>query len=485
MSADNQYFSDMLKLLIKLTGLATGALLLAMATAALVKHEMSRPVYVEDESLASYLAPALLWLAEIPENMTVIGQPYFNLILEDRFPGQSGFEGNPNTEEHYLLLSRIDGDTGKGIVELVDLRTFEVQHTWIPDLHAFVEEWNERVSELYDSPQLIEPYELVYHPKMIGGDLVFNAAYSTMRKVDACSQLVWQKTPAPDSEYHHSVEVDIDGNIWSLGENQDRPHPLAVDNTTSRTYRDNSIVKLNTEGELLYAKSISDILIENNLGYLLWGTKFSAYDTDWLHANDVQPAYSDTKYWKKGDVLVSVRTPSLVLLYRPSSNKVIWHSFGYTHSQHDTDFVDDSRISIFDNNSHHTKLNTNPPVDESVVDGEVWRQGHSQVIVYDFATEKYSAYHNASLREIELRTPGEGRSEILPNGDLFVEETQFGRTLYFNADGSLRWSHLNRATDGNVFALGWSRILYRDHDVEMVRDFLKNKDARLAACRKP
>ena len=39
-----------------------------------------------------------------------------------------------------------------------------------------------------------------------------------------------------------------------------------------------------------------------------------------------------------------------------------------------------------------------------------------------------------------MRTIIEGLSEILPNGDLIVEESYYGRTLYFNADGSLRWS---------------------------------------------
>ena len=56
-----------------------------------------------------------------------------------------------------------------------------------------------------------------------------------------------------------------------------------------------------------------------------------------------------------------------------------------------------------------------------------------------------------------MRDEGEGRSEITLNGDLFVEETNYGRTLYFNSDGSLRWSHLNRSENGKLMFIGTKR----------------------------
>ena len=46
-----------------------------------------------------------------------------------------------------------------------------------------------------------------------------------------------------------------------------------------------------------------------------------------------------------------------------------------------------------------------------------------------------------------------GPGRILDNGDFLVEETHGGRLLYFNKDGSLRWSYLNRADDGNIYNL--------------------------------
>ena len=101
--------------------------------------------------------------------------------------------------------------------------------------------------------------------------------------------------------------------------------------------------------------------------------------------------------------------------------------------------------------------------------------GHNEVIIYDFKTNEYSSYLKDSLIENDVRTITEGRSQILTNGDLFIEETNYGRTLYFNADGSLRWTHVNRAENGNVYVVGWSRILYTEEDIQTVNNFLTNK----------
>ena len=65
-----------------------------------------------------------------------------------------------------------------------------------------------------------------------------------------------------------------------------------------------------------------------------------------------------------------------------------------------------------------------------------------------------------------------GRSEILNGEDLLIEETHGGRLLYFNEDGSLRWSYLNRANNDFVYNLGWSRILYKEKDIAQVKSFI-------------
>ena len=56
-----------------------------------------------------------------------------------------------------------------------------------------------------------------------------------------------------------------------------------------------------------------------------------------------------------------------------------------------------------------------------------------------------------------------------------MEETNYGRTLYFNSDGSLRWTHVNRAENGKVYRVGWSRILHSAQDIRIVNNFLNSR----------
>ena len=159
-------------------------------------------------------------------------------------------------------------------------------------------------------------------------------------------------------------------------------------------------------------------------------------------------------------MFLSFRNQSMVMLYRPKTNEIIWKGIGKFFHQHDVDILDDSRISIFDNNSKDT------------FSGDV-TDGNNRVVIYDFETEKYSYHLEKSLRKEDVRTITNGRSQILPNGDLFIEETTYGRLLYFNSDGSLQWTHVNRGNNGNIYYLSWSRILYEDEDIEKVNRFLK------------
>ena len=227
-------------------------------------------------------------------------------------------------------------------------------------------------------------------------------------------------------------------------------------------FLDDAIVKLSPDGEILFEKSVSQIFIDNGLEYLLFSVGDILFDIDPIHLNDIQPVNFDGEFWKKGDVFLSLRHQSMVLLYRPSTNEIIWKGTGPFFHQHDVDILDEHRISVFNNNSKDF-------AESDVVDG------HNEVIIYDFKTNEYSSYLKDSLIENDVRTITEGRGEILTNGDLFIEESNYGRTLYFNADGSLRWTHVNRANDGNVYRLGWSRILYTEEDIQTVNNFLNNR----------
>ena len=431
------------------------SILFAISFGILVRQELV------GKTKLGWISKTALIIAEIPKNTRMIFRNATS--VRDRFPNLDGFDGQPNSKESYLLLSRYDGDLKAGVVELVDLTTFEVLHTWNPDIDKF----NSMVEQVDDFKYLSRDRNngryMLKHPYLTKDNGLFFGGDTSLKKIDACSELVFQYK---EDLQHHSIEADIEGNLWTHlylypqslpAKFVGRDHPRSGDG-----FMDDAILKISSDGEVLFKKSISQILIDNGLEYLLFAHG-NLYENDPIHSNDIQPVNFDGEYWKKGDIFISVRNQSMILLYRPETNQIIWKLAEPFFHQHDVDILDDHRISIFNNNSKNVYGDIN------IVDG------NSEVVIHDFKTGQFSSYLADSLADYNMNTITQGRSEILPNGDLFIEETNTARTLYFNADGSLRWTHYNRASNKIVSRINWSRILYTNEDIEIVNNFLINK----------
>ena len=413
-------------------------------------------IEVRKETKLGWWSEKALYIAELPFDIRdAIG----GLTVRPRFAHQSGLEGTPNVPASYLLLSKYDRGLKESVVELVDLRSFKVLHTWNPDIDLL----NSLITQV-DEFEFLErdnnnSRNIMVHPKLTAdGGLIFTNE-QPLRKINVCSNLTFQ---IANNKYHHSVETDADGNIWAPSHLYPYALPAnKVGEDLSTNFLDDAIVKISPDGQILYEKSVSEIFIENKLEHLLFGTT-ATFNNDPIHLNDIQPVDFDGEYWKKGDVFLSLPSFGMIILYRPSSNEIIWKGTGKYYYQHDVDILDDNRISVFNNNV------------KAFSGGRVV-DGNSEVIIYDFGADEYSYYLRDALAKAKVRTKTQGRSEILPNGDLFIEETNYGRTIYFNADGSLRWSHVNSTNDNEVYRVGWSRILYTDKDLLAVKNLLSTK----------
>ncbi len=408
------------------------------------------------------ISKTALFLAEIPINIRRATKRTFRQV-QDRFPELDGFNGTPNSNQSYLILSKYDGDLKEGLVELVDLTNFKVLHTWNPDINKFNEIVNKNVEFKYLNRDSNNSRFLLRHPILLqDGGLVFQDS-SPLMKIDECSKLLFQNT---QDRFHHSIETDIDGNIWVPSYMY--PQTLPINkvgrvNVEDKGYVDDGIVKLSPDGEVLFEKSMSQIFIDNDLEYLLFSVGDNKFTIDPIHLNDIKPIDYDGNFWKKGDLFLSLRHQSMVLLYRPSTNKIVWKGTGPFFHQHDVDILNEHKISVFNNNS------------KNFVNGDVVDR-YNEVLIYDFKTNEYASYLRDSLIKNDVRTITQGRSQILPNGDLFIEETDYGRTLYFNSDGSLKWRNVNRAKNGKIYSVGWSRILYNSKDIQTVTNFLQLRE---------
>jgi hypothetical protein len=382
-------------------------------------------------------------------NEVILGRSK-NLADGNRFEGQAGFRLVDNSAHagDMLLLTRFDGDEGRAIVELVDLDTGTVSHTYRPDidglrrrLNAQEREKNPVRENIIEIGRTHRPgkYRII-HP-ILGDDasLTFHGMHTPLVKIDACDEIQWTTFGI----FHHAIEQGGNGNIWTAGQIA----PSTIDFTLP-DFSDDSIAKIAPDGTLLFERSVSQIFIDNELAHLVYTG--DEYVTDPIHLNDVQHVLEDGAFWQKGDVFLSVRHRSLIALYRPSTNEIIWHQQGPWMMQHDVDVISDHEIAIFDNNM------ATFPYGELVL-------GTNNAVIFDFETGQTRSPYKTGFDANAVKTINQGLSTILPNGDIFVEEQNWGRVLVMAPGGEIRWDYVNRAEDGNVYQVFWTRYIPAAH----------------------
>ncbi len=399
------------------------------------------------------------FLAEIPNNLLSLSNPKNidpHIIYPNKYDGyKKGFEGKKLDFESYLLLSRYDGNIKEHIVELVNLQSFKIVHVWNPDIDVNFNIINESVNWGSTLERQNDYKFRMVHPMLLeDGALLVKGQNTPLYKIDSNSNVIWSND---HTKYHHSIEKDANGDFWVCNKFYNSKVKKEL---LGSKFDDDGVALISRNGDLLWQKSITEIFMENEMGYLLFSLEKRTNDP--IHLNDIQPVIKSTDYWEKGDLFLSLRNQSMVILYRPSTNKIIWKGTGPFHLQHDINIIDDEKISVFNNNAKHFANGTR--VDES-----------NEIIIYDFATESYSYYLKDKLKRNNIKTAWQGRGEILPNGDLLIEETNHGRQIYFKSDGSVIWSYQNIAENNQNYIVNWSRIIYKTEEIKNIQRFLKNK----------
>jgi hypothetical protein len=340
----------------------------------------------------------------------------------------------------YLLLSAVDPQSRQFEAKLLRIADGSVMVTWKPnwpDIYRSDVLRGRPVSRNADSA-------IINHPLILDdGSIVFNTSEFFVRLEKCTGNKIWVSRESG----HHSIEQAADGNIWGLSFSK---QILDTNSYIDKNMSKDAIVKLSPDGHVFENISFADVLIKNGLAHLLFGMSGRQFEPDAMHLNQVTEAKSDGKFWQKGDLLISARHISTVFLFRPGTRKIIWYKSGPWMNQHASMFVDDHRISVFDNNVLASMLKPEnaylKPTD------------FNRVIVYDFETDQIQEPFANLLNAEKPRSTTEGRAQILADGGLFFEETNNSRILRFSKDGLL-WSFVNDLPSGKLGALGWSRYL--------------------------
>ena len=188
----------------------------------------------------------------------------------------------------------------------------------------------------------------------------------------------------------------------------------------------------------------------------------SQYIKDPIHLNDIQPVLKDGPYFKKGDLFLSIRNLSLVILYRPETNKIIKVIEGAIYKQHDVDILDQKTISIYNNNVfsnyHNKKLVKN----------------NNEIVIYDFETDSFSKRFEDTFKLLNINTPTAGLVDFLDDGSAIVEDNNNGRIFYLNNNGEVIWEFYNLNSKKKIYDLWWARVL-SPRKSKIIREMIKEK----------
>lgn len=389
-------------------------------------------------------ALAAVQIAKIPETIKDVVKPNDRLQIwnSERFDGRPTGWRTPLATmpriDGYLLLSRYDGTIRRHKVELVSMRDWKVKYTWSPVAKKLFEGASV-TSEFSDFGTLnTEMFREISPLLLANGDVIAKDHYSPLFRIDACGRRKWMND---DKVFHHSTERDATGNLWvpSLID------PQSVDGVP-HDFAEDQIVQLNTDGKVIFSRSVTQLMLDSGFDYLLFTN--GSYVSDPTHLNDIEPVLADGPYWKRGDVFLSLRNISTIMLYRPSTDKIVWLKQGPWVAQHDVDILDDHRISVYDNHAEDRGY------------GPFFKSS-SRIAIYDFRADSVSELFPDLMKSENVRTQDGGLFAVLPGGYALIEDVTEARLLVAAPDGRLAAEFTNRAANGKIYQLGWSRYIDR------------------------
>ena len=346
-------------------------------------------------------------------------------------------------ENDVKVLTSYTNEKNGRTIELLNLRNGKSLHKWeMKNPH------NAHARIMH--PLLLKDKRIVYS---------FNNCDGLICK-DSTGKVVWEQKTIP---HHHSINLDADSNIWACTYDRNPPKGFVVYkgyytlDGRKFGFVENMISLIDSKtGDILYHKSLSKILQENDLTYLLIQ---SANPGDPMHHNDIQPALKTTRYYEKGDIFMSLRNLSSIIHFRPSTGKVIRLIRGPFSTQHDVDFYNDSTLAFFNNNSHvyYEYPPKNWPVADSTFQvGEFY----SNVTFYHFNSGEFSHPYDSIFKANKIYSHSEGVVEFTKDGAAFIEEQNHSLLWIIKDNDVIYHDVLPSHHEGHHHLANWARLIH-------------------------
>lgn len=260
----------------------------------------------------------------------------------------------------------------------------------------------------------------------------------------ADGEIIWtKKIPA-----HHDMEFEDDGTILALGLEY-REYELEGE---MKTIRDDLVMHLSPEGEILETWSLTDALFheDSELEPIPakekdeWGPKH----VDLIHANSIERMREEELFgthplYSPDHVLVCSRHQDVAAIVDLESGRAEWvWGRGEISGPHDAQLLPSGNILIFDNGLAEERsrlLEVDPRTDE---------------IVWSYEADEPSSFF----------TESKGSVQKLPNGNYLVANSNSGQAFEITPDGDVVWEFLNADPSDETRKLTFFRIRRHAYD---------------------
>lgn len=236
-------------------------------------------------------------------------------------------------------------------------------------------------------------------------------------KLDKDSNLIW----AYQARCHHDLFVADNGNIYVLTRKiNDKKKLNLATFTTKVAILEDFVTILSPDGEELEKVSLLRSFQNSEYWPLLEDLKVQF---NIFHSNTVRPVDPEIikmyPMLEGGDVLVSFRDIHTIAVVDLDREKVIWALSGKWKYQHDSMFLKNGNVLLFDNRGNG---------------------GNSKVIEFDPLTQETVWVYEGSPKDTFF-SKVIGATQRLPNGNTLIVESVFGRAFEVTPDNEIVWQY--------------------------------------------
>ena len=327
----------------------------------------------------------------------------------------------------YVLLSLYDTAMLQSKVVLVDIKTGDIKHTW--SVQGLNEVWASVDPEIKANNTLKHALEvdrndrryLHYHPYVTKTGMLISQHDSPLLAIDACNQLAFKV----DGNFHHSIEPDNDPRfVWVPDTRVPGEHAFLYKN-----YRDFLVSKIDLETEqVAFSKSVTTMLMDAGIFEQVVGGVLNPGNA--LHLNDIEVAKTDTDFWQKGDLFLSLNAISTIIQYRPSIDRIVWYKTGPWRRQHDVDLISDTELAVFDNRISIYNWATIKSLDLFEYRDDETAAETNSIVIHNMSTgEDTRPFKNLFEKLDRINTATGGLQHFVDRNTVIVEATDNSRLV--------------------------------------------------------